>query len=225
MTMVTENRYRTQAPSVPILCASLLSQMRHSPVMAEFVFDREAVRRKLKDTGVSQQALAEGAGLTHRSAVAKILAGERQVKVDEAARIYNFLRLVPIEQERTRVVPIIGFASAGRWREAVEMPIGRMTLPHHVAGARAFAVEVQGDSMNKLIEDGGWIVVDPDDKVLAPGKTYLLQNAEFEVTVKQYQKTPARFEPVSSNSEHECFLASDHDFVVLGRVVWKGSPL
>ena len=191
----------------------------------EFVFDREAVRRKLKDAGVSQQQLADAAGLTHKSAVAKILDGTRGVKVDEAAKIYSYLRLVPVEHEATRSVPIIGFASAGRWREAVEMPIGRMTLPAHIAGSRAFAVEVQGDSMDKLIEDGGWIVIDPDDKVLAAGKTYLLQNTEHEVTVKQYQKGPARFEPVSSNTAHECFLASDHDFLVLGRVVWKGSPL
>lgn len=193
--------------------------------MADFVFDREAVARALKSSGLTQEQFAEAVGLTHKSAVPKILKGERQVKVEEAARIYNVLRLVPVEHSTTRVVPIIGFASAGKWREAVEMPIGRMTLPSHVAGPRAFAVEVKGDSMDKLIEDGGWIVVDPDDKVLASGKTYLLQNADFEVTVKQYQKGPARFEPVSTNGEHECFLASDHDFVVLGRVVWKGSPL
>jgi len=225
MRLGTEKRYMAQAPSVPILCASLLSQMRHNRRMAEFAFDRDAVRAAIKASGFSQEEFAAEVGLPHRSALLKILSGERRVKVEEAGRIYQKLRLVPIDHEATRTVPIIGFASAGKWREAVEVPIGRMTLPAHVAGAKAFAVEVKGDSMNKLVEDGGWIVVDPDDKVLAAGKSYLLQNSDFEVTVKQYQKGPPRFEPVSDNADHKCFLASDHDFVVLGRVVWKGSPL
>lgn len=193
--------------------------------MVDFVFDLEEVRRAMAAGGFSQERLANAVGLTHKSAVAKILNGDRQVKVKEAAKIYEVLRLVPVSHEKTRLVPIIGFTSAGKWREAVEMPLGHMTLPSHIAGAKAFAIEVQGDSMNKLIDDGGWIVIDPDDKVLAAGKSYLIQNADFEVTVKQYQKGPARFEPVSTNDEHEYFLASDHDFIVLGRVVWKGSPL
>lgn len=79
--------------------------------------------------------------------------------------------------------------------------------------------------MNLLIEDGGWVVVDPDDQVLRPGKSYLLQNAEFGVTVKRYQKMPARFEPVSDNPEHKPFEISSVDFVIVGRVVWKGAPV
>jgi SOS-response transcriptional repressor LexA len=79
--------------------------------------------------------------------------------------------------------------------------------------------------MDKLIEDGGWIVVDPDQKDLQHGKSYLIQNAEHEVTVKLYQRSPARFEPMSTNDEHKSFLVSDAEFFVLGRVVWKGAPL
>lgn len=191
--------------------------------MPETRFDPELVRRTLKERGISVEHFANAVGLPHRSAANKIFKGERRVQIDEAARIYEYLGLIPIEHEAVRTVPVIGLTSAGYWREAVEMPIGRMMVPASVAGPRSFAVEVKGDSMDQLIEDGGWIVVDPDDKVLSPGKSYLLQNGEHEVTVKRYQKSPARFEPVSTNPDHQPFLASDIDPIILGRVVWKGS--
>lgn len=193
--------------------------------MADFTFDPELVRAAMRQQGRKRQEFAEAVGLTHASALDKLLKGERTIKVDEAARIYLELKIVPVEHSSTRAIPIIGLTAAGAWREAVELPIGRMVIPTHVAGERAFAVEVAGDSMNLLIEDGGWIVVDPDDQVLSPGKSYMLQNEEFGVTVKQYQKLPARFEPVSSNPEHKPFLVSATDFVIVGRVVWKGSPV
>ena len=164
-------------------------------------------------------------GLTHKSAVAKILRGERQVKVHEAAKIYEYLRLIPVEHSAVRTIPLIGFAAAGRWREAIVTPQGRMMIPSHISGARAFAVEVEGDSMNRVIRDGSWIVVDPDDKALVSRCVYLIQNDEYEVTVKRYMSTPARFEPDSDNPEHQPFLTGDCDFTVLGRVVWQGGPL
>lgn len=191
--------------------------------MAETRFDPELVRRTLKERGISVQAFADAVGLPHRSAANKIFKGERRVQIDEAARIYDYLGLIPVEHDTVRVVPVIGLTAAGHWREAIEMPIGKMMVPSGAAGPRSFAVEVKGDSMDLLIEDGGWVVVDPDDKELRPGKSYLLQNGEHEVTVKRYQKTPSRFEPVSSNPDNTGFLASDCDPIILGRVVWKGS--
>lgn len=79
--------------------------------------------------------------------------------------------------------------------------------------------------MNLLIDDGGWIVVDPDDHVLKAGKTYLIQNDEDGVTVKRYQSKPGRFEPVSDNPEHKAFEVTEVRYHILGRVVWKGEPL
>jgi SOS-response transcriptional repressor LexA len=209
----------------PKLLEEHFGPWRHKRSMADFIFDREMVRTAMKTQNRKREEFAEAVGLTHVSALDKILRGERQIKVEEAGRIYHELKLVPIEHSTTKSVPIIGLTAAGTWREAVSMPIGRMVIPSHVAGHRAFAVEVAGDSMDLLIEDGGWIVVDPDDQVLRPGKSYLLQNEEFGVTVKRYQKLPARFEPVSTNPEHKAFEVSALSFVIVGRVVWKGSPV
>lgn len=186
-------------------------------------FDIELVRERMKAQKVSQASMAKVVGLPSQSAFSNILKGKRKVTVEEAATIYKFLG---IEREPSfSVVPVIGITNAGTWREAIEMPLGQMPIPLGIAGKHAFGLEVSGDSMNKLIDDGGWVLIDPDQKELRPGSCYLIVNADFEGTVKMYQRTPARFEPCSTNPDHEAFLMSESDFTVIGRVVWKGGPL
>lgn len=193
--------------------------------MPGFIFDRELVRSRMQEKSVNRADLAKAVGLPHASAVSKIFSGERAVKVEEAAKIYEFLDLRQIEGTGVRSIPIIGLAAAGNWRDAVVMPLGQMVIPEHLTGDRAFAIEVKGDSMNLLIDDGGWVAVDPEDQVLKAGKCYLIQNEEFGVTVKRYMSKPARFEPVSDNPEHKAFEVTDLRYHILGRVVWKGEPL
>ncbi len=198
----------------------------HNSDMTESVFDIDRVRAAMAEQGVTQTRLAQVLGLTSQSAVSNILKGTRAVKADEAARIYALLGIAsPLAPPEIVSVPIIGITNAGAWREAITMPIGHMPLPLRVAGKRSFALEVSGDSMDLLIEDGGYVVVDPDRKELTPGSCYLLQNGDHEATVKLYRRDPARFEPCSSNPTHSGFLVADTDFVVLGRIVWKGAPL
>lgn len=224
MHLNTDYRYRTQAPVLPLLAdyaRRIVGDNRRMGV----AFDIAAVKAAMERQGATQEAVARAAGLTHKSALAKIFAGARQVKVQEASRIYDYLRLAPEDSYGVRSVPLIGLAAAGNWREAIEIPGRRVVLPQHIAGARSFAVEVAGDSMNKLVEDGGWVVIDPEDKILKAGKCYLIQNADHEVTLKQYEASPARFEPMSDNDEHRSFLVSECDFIVLGRAVWKGERL
>jgi SOS-response transcriptional repressor LexA len=186
-------------------------------------FDPDIVRERMKERRVTQTKMAELVGLPSQSAFSNILKGKRKVTAQEAAIINKFLG---IEAEPDfRVVPVIGITSAGRWREAVEVPVGHMPIPPRIAGKHAFGLEVKGDSMDLLIEDGGWILIDPDRKELSPGSCYLIANPDGEATVKMYQRSPARFEPCSSNEEHKSFLVSETDFTVIGKVVWKGAPV
>lgn len=210
-------------------------------------FDAMLVRKAMKARAISQAQLAQNLGFTSQSAVSALLAGKRRVTVDEAAAIYALLGLdqagpatsaaVQPASARLRdsgadrdmpdygVVPVIGIAGAGRWREAVELPLGHMPVPARLSGRSVFGIEVSGDSMNLLIEDGGLILVDAGQKELAPGGVYLIANSRGEATVKRYRRDPARFEPCSSNPAHHPFLISDDDFSVLGKVVWKSEPV
>ncbi len=186
-------------------------------------FDPELVREKMAEQGVKQTAFAKFLGLPSQSALSNILKGKREVKAEEARRIYEYLGIR--REPDILFVPVIGIASAGRWREAIQVPLGTMPVPPSIVGPRSFALEVSGDSMDLLIEDGGWVVIDPERKELRPGSCYLIANADYEATVKMYQREPARFEPCSNNAEHKAFLASETDFTVIGKVVWKGAPV
>lgn len=191
--------------------------------MQEKAFDVELVLATMKARKVTQTAMAELMGLPSQSAFSNIIKGKRRITADEAATAYKFLgiRVEP----NYRVAPVIGITSAGRWREAIELPLGHMPYPSSLASESAFGLEVAGDSMNLLIDDGGWVLIDPAKKELHPGSCYLIQNGDHEATVKMYQRSPARFEPCSTNEEHKSFLVSDTEFTVIGKVVWKGAPV
>ena len=190
--------------------------------MAQLAFDPERVRSAMSEQKVTQSDLAKVTGL-NQSAVSNILNGSRRVKVEEAETIYSFLgigRSPDVQQ-----VPIIGLASAGNWREAILVRGGTMPVPPNVAGAKAFAIEVKGDSMDKIIPDGGFAIVDPDQTQLYNDKVYLIQNGEHEAQVKLYRSNPARFEPASNNELHCTYFVGQEPVRVIGRVVWQGAPL
>lgn len=191
--------------------------------MQEKAFDAELVKRTMKARGVTQADMAKSMRLTSQSAFSNILRGKRRITAQEARLAYDYLG-IPIRPS-VRTVPIIGIANAGAWREAINMPLGELPIPIDAAGRDAFAIEVCGDSMNKLFADGSHVVVDPRDKELRDGKVYLIQNSEDEATLKAYFRSPPRFEPLSNNPDHKGWEIADHDFVVLGRVVLKVEPL
>jgi SOS-response transcriptional repressor LexA len=193
--------------------------------MSDLAFDPDLVRTTMKARGVSQALIAQRLRLTSQSAVSNMLKGIRRVTAQEARAIYEILGLPTTPTPNVLSVPIIGITSAGMWREAITMPLGQMPVPSGVAGAKSFALEVTGDSMDLLIEEGGFVVIDPDRKELVAGKCYLIANGDHDATVKMYQRDPARFVPCSRNPEHKAFMAADTDFAVLGRVVWKGAPV
>lgn len=191
--------------------------------MTDQAFDPELVARAMKEQRVTQTTMARVMGLTSQSAFSNIMKGKRRITAQEAKKAYDFLG---IKIEPTiRSVPIIGIANAGNWREAIHMPLGSLPIPLSAAGEDAFALEICGDSMDKVIEDGSHVVVDPRDKELRDGKTYLIQNSDNEATVKAYFRNPPRFEPMSRNAEHKGWLVADHDFVILGRIVLKVQSL
>lgn len=221
---ISDIRIQKSSGHYPIFAHEIPCENPHKAAMAGFVFDIDRVRSEMSRQRVKQEDLRRAVGLTSQSAISNILNGKRQVKVDEATAIYKALDIPMVEGERPAAVPIIGLANAGSWREAIQMPVGWMSVPPRVAGPKAFGIEVVGDSMNLLIEDGGYIVVDPARKELEAGKCYLIQNREYEVTVKVYCRNPARFEPMSDNPDHGTIMADDVD-AILGRVVWKGAPV
>ena len=185
-------------------------------------FDRDLVRATMKELKVTQKNLADRLGL-NQSAVSNILNGTRQVKVHEASLIYKTLGMD--RQPDIQLVPVIGLTNAGNWREAIQSPGGMVPMPSGRASSRAFAVEVKGDSMDQLVQEGEFVVCDPDQTQLYNDKVYLIENAEHETQIKLYRANPARFEPMSSNDTHRTLFIGEDQIRVIGRVVWRGGPL
>lgn len=212
-----------QAPCYPISADADCAALWQSGFMDGPAFDPQKVLDAMRERKVNQTVMARVMGLPSQSAFSNILHGKRRVTAEEARLAYDFLGIG--NHVGLQLVPIIGITNAGNWREAIQMPLGNVPVPPGKASEEAFALEISGDSMDLLIEDGGYVVVDPRQKELRDGKCYLIQNAAMEATVKCYRRSPARFEPVSSNPDHKGWLVSEVDFIVLGRIVWKAEPL
>lgn len=127
------------------------------------------------------------------------------------------------EARDLRSVPLVGQIACGDWQEAVEA--AEETVPAVVKGAHVFALKAVGDSMNELIQEDGYIYVNPDDRDLIDGKVYVIMNGEGETTAKRFRGNPARLVPCSTNPKHQEIVIGSGNFTVIGRVVGSYSPL
>lgn len=173
---------------------------------------------------MTQVKLAELIGI-EANKVSKILSGERKVTVAEMDVIRAVLCDDSPATPPLRAIPIIGQVAAGNWREAVEHTASYMPQPDPSTPPRAFALRVTGDSMDHYVDDGGTVIVDPDDKALYPGRFYVIINGDGETTFKQFQADPARLVPCSSNPAHQEILIGGGSFDVVGRVIWRASRM
>ena len=183
----------------------------------------ERVVARMRERKLNQTQMAKVLRLPSQSAFSNLIKGIRGLKAHEKAELDSYLGLD--EESSVIQVPIIGLTNAGNWREAIEMPLGYTPELRGVVGRRAFAVEVKGDSMDMLIEEGGYVVIDPDRTTLYDGSIYLIANGEEETTLKRYRSNPARFCPMSSNPEHKDMMVGELLFRVIGKAVTKGMIL
>jgi SOS-response transcriptional repressor LexA len=79
------------------------------------------------------------------------------------------------------------------------------------------ALEVVGDSMDRISPPNSVIIVNRADKRLVPNACYVIADENGEATYKRYRPNPDRFEPVSTNSAHEPIFP-DNMPPVVGRV-------
>jgi repressor LexA len=179
---------------------------------------------------LSQPALAALSGTT-KNQIVKLESGARRLSDHWAQRLAPHLGVQPYELfmpsesmvDSLRLIPLVGVISCGDWQEAVEHPIGM--VPAVNGGSRVFALRAQGDSMNKLIREDGYVYVDPDDRDLIDGKVYAVMNGSGETTAKQYRANPARLVPCSDNPAHKETVVGRDQFNVIGRIVGTYSPL
>lgn len=166
----------------------------------------------------------------HFTTIAKIERSQRTISIDWIIQIAQALGvapgdiLAPAPRRAVRMVPVIGQIAAGGWQEAVQEPIGEVPIPDETAGPNAFGLRPSGDSMNLVFNDGGYVIVDPDQIDLLDGKYYAMMNGEGETTFKRFRADPPRLEPQSSNPAHQPIPLGKEPFTTIGRVVFQLQP-
>lgn len=194
----------------------------HDTLMAEMLRRLDAKEIKGKD-------LAGYLGI-EPARVTEMRKGRRRIQQHEMpllARLFGMdeapERPLPFETIEVLDVPVIGLGPAGSWREAIEVPSYTMKMAKPPAGKKiSFAVEISGDSMDKLLPEGGWAAVDATQKTLYDNRVYLVMNEFHEATVKRYHSNPSRLEPVSHNPAHETIMLGEGPITIIGRIISYG---
>lgn len=178
---------------------------------------------------------ALGGAMAHEltaSTIAKLEGRKMALSADYLLDLAGVLQVSPsdilLKGAGARVLPVVGKIAAGNWREAVEMSEESIPVPDHVMGANLFVLRPEGDSMNRIVPegaDGGFVVVDPDQRDLVDRKYYVVMNEHGECTFKQFSQNPLALLPCSTNPEHQPITIGTAPFTVIGRVVYVGQEL
>lgn len=125
----------------------------------------------------------------------------------------------PNETDVVATVPLLSTVSAGiMMRDDLIDEAKRMLTVTDLGPGDWIALEVDGDSMDKISPPGSIIFVNRRDKRLVANACYVIANQYGEATYKRYRPgPPPRFEPVSVNDKHEPIFP-DNEVPVIGRV-------
>lgn len=185
--------------------------------------DLKGLREALE---LTQAQLAELAG-TSQPQIKRLENGERELTRSWAERLAPHLKTTAIHimfpdvlspPESARKVPLLSTVSAGvMMRDDLVDEAKRMLTLTDLPPGDWFALEVDGDSMDRISPPGSIILVNRKDKRLIPNACYVIADQYGNATYKRYRPNPDRFEPVSNNPDHEPIFP-DNDVPVIGRV-------
>ncbi len=142
--------------------------------------------------------------------------------VDEFMEILSGKKGAP---PRRRVLPLIGFAKAGRggFFDDSGFPVGQGWDEVEVPGVTdttAYALEITGDSMMPVYREGDTIVVSPG-ATIRKGDRVVVRTSDGQVMAKILQKQSARsIELASFNEEHPVKTLDAKNVDWMARIIW-----
>jgi SOS-response transcriptional repressor LexA len=184
------------------------------------------IRAAMDERGYKQVDLANLLGVWP-TAISKAFSGKRRFTAPEMDKIRAWLGAPTVAVGNpVGSIPVIAKVTAGNWREPTIASTSSMPKPDASIPDRAIALDVDGDSMDKYVPDGGRVIFDPSDRALWPRRFYVVLNESGETTFKRYFDNPARLEPCSNNSTHRVIeLNGDETYTIVGRVIWQASRM
>lgn len=193
----------------------------HDQIVAE-------LRAQIAQRRFTQKSLSDHLRIAP-ARVTEVLKGERRIQQSEMPAVAKWLGLSESDDAvapsilegamPVASIPLLGEVPAGPWREAIRTSHHFIPAPQPGMPKSAYALTVSGDSMDKIVQDGATIIIDPEDRDLFDKWLYVVRNDDGEVTFKQYRENPARLVPCSKNPAHQITSVSDRDFAIIGRVI------
>lgn len=133
------------------------------------------------------------------------------------------------ENQKSKQLTVYGKVCAGNGIEALENPIDEIGDPYYRIKEEKFALVVEGDSMNNVVNDGMYAIIEKRPIVSNGEIAVVLINNEVGMLKRFYQLDDmVILRPDSSNPEHKplTFIGEDiNSLKILGRYLGCVSPM
>lgn len=194
--------------------------------------------------GWSQQKLAEMIGTTQQQ-IARYESGNNDVKASVLIKLSGALDVTlsyllglkdtdegTAREDQFVDVPLYGSIAAGTPIEMMEV---EDTFPvpakMHDAHPEAFLLKVEGESMNRILPNGCYALVDPCETVEESGAPYAVCVNGYDATIKRVRKLNNGFELVPDSTDptypvqtYNYNEPGTETITVIGRVVYYVLP-
>lgn len=166
---------------------------------------------------MQQKEIAEELGIAPPR-VNEMLKGKRRIQQREMPILAKLFGMQDAEDSNVRLIKRVGRVPASSLRQALAETTDTIEVGAGVPKG-SIALEVDGESMNKIAPFGCDVIVDLDDKSLFADDLYVLANDEGELTFKRYVENPARLVPLSTDPSHVEIKLGAQPIQIVGRVV------
>lgn len=118
-------------------------------------------------------------------------------------------------------VPLLSMVGAGNLRH--QPAVSQHDVIGHIKAGDLpkgdwIALQVDGNSMDRIAPPGSIILVDRSDTVLRDGKYYVFSLRNGEATFKRWMRDPPRLQPYSTDPDQMSIPVDMEDLFVFGRV-------
>lgn len=204
------------------------------------------VKKMRERAGLTQKQLAEKLGTSQQS-VYYYESGDRDIKASVLIDLSRILKCtvsellgigradisIPESNDGSfKDVPLYGSIAAGTPIDMMEInethPVPTALVERH---PDAFLLTVEGNSMNRILPNGSYALVDPCNEVTADNKPYAVCVNGHSATIKRVHKLANGFELVPDSTD-PTYKSTIYDYgeedtetiTVIGRVVWHCVP-
>lgn len=200
------------------------------------------IREARKAKGWTQQELAERIGTTQQT-IQRYEAGTRNLKASLLAQLSEVLDvtvayLLGMNDDETTTqpdsvnIPLYGSISAGKPLE-IESAEALYPIPAEVCRRwpSAFLLRVEGESMNRILPNGCYALIEPRTVVEYDNQPYAVRVGDLDATIKRVRRlsyglqlipdsTDPSFQPQAFDIDGQ----GGPSLSIIGRVVWHCIP-